>query len=340
MIPTNTPLPHATSPDPGGITDLHAPRSVPPVSSRDVSHTLTSQYGIEPLGLPQRMESYWDFNFKVATPIGPLFCKAYTHDQFEDARFHADVLTKLASEGILVPPVVTSRHNATVGEINGLPFIVQRFLPGESLANLTLTRPMIFELGETLAQIHNSLEGRCISGNTFKRTSWDPRQHELLFSRFDAAVEHFSLQAQRELDTLRGKIAEFLPNLRELPTGITHGDYHPGNILVAHRKIAAVLDFNEAIDSWLLGDIGIALSYMNNQELPLLQCAKSFIAGYRSERPLALFERVFIPVLIQLRAATRLIETGLDSNRESREDLKLIRHLNDPKVFEDWVRAL
>jgi Ser/Thr protein kinase RdoA (MazF antagonist) len=305
-----------------------------------VTRVLTTTYGIQPKGSPKRIDSYWDFNFKVATTIGPLFCKAYTHDRFEDARFHTDIMGKLTREGILVPAVVPSRDGKTVTELNGLPCIVQRFLPGESLSNLALTPPMLAELGRTLAQIHNTLEGRIISGNRFKISSWDPRQHQLLFSRYDTAVAKFSPRAQRAIDSLRVQTAEYHPLLREFPVGITHGDYHPGNILVAHQRIAAVLDFNEAIESWLVGDIGIALSYMNNERIPLIACAQHLLAGYRMERALTLIERAAIPLMIQLRAATRVIETTIDGGRESVHDLRLINHLNDPTILKCWLQEL
>lgn len=337
---SNNSGPHSSSSHEGHFTDLHAPRNVPAVSPADVTRVLTSTYGIQPKGPPTRIDSYWDFNFKVATTIGPLFCKAYTHDRFEDARFHTDIMGKLTREGILVPAVVPSLDGKAVNVLNGLPCIVQRFLPGKYLSNVALTPSILAELGRTLAQIHNTLEGRIISGNRFKISSWDPRQHELLFSRYDAAVEQFSPRARRELDGLRVKASEYLPLLRELPVGITHGDYHPGNILVAHQRIAAVLDFNEAIESWLVGDLGIALSYMNNEQIPLITCAHHLLAGYRTERPLTLIERAVLPLMIQLRAATRVIETTIDGGQESGDDIRLIHHLNDPKILKHWLQEL
>lgn len=337
---SNNSGPYSSSSHEGHVTNLHAPRNVPAVSPADVTRVLTTTYGIQPKGHPKRIDSYWDFNFKVATTIGPLFCKAYTHDRFEDARFHTDIMGKLTSEGILVPAVVPSRDGKTVNEMNGLPCIVQRFLPGESLSSVALTPHILAEIGRTLAQIHNTLEGRIISGNRFKISSWDPRQHDLLFSRYDAAVEKFSPSAQRELDGLRVKTSEYRPLLRELSVGITHGDYHPGNILVAHQRIAAVLDFNEAIESWLVGDLGIALSYMHNEEMPLIACGHHLLAGYRSERSLTLIERAVLPLMIQLRAATRVIETTLDGGQESGNDIVLIQHLNDPKNLKSWLQEL
>lgn len=337
---SNNSGPHSSSFHEAHLTDLHAPRNVPAVSPADVTGVLTTTYGIYPKEHPKRIESYWDFNFKVATTIGPLFCKTYTHDRFEDARFHTDIMGKLTSEGMLVPAVIPSLDGKAVNELNGLPFIVQRFLPGESLSNVALTPPILAELGRTLAQIHNTLEGRIISGNRFKISSWDPRQHQLLFSRYDTAVANFSPRAQRAIDSLRVQTAEYLPLLREFPVGITHGDYHPGNILVAHQKIAAVLDFNEAIESWLVGDLGIALSYMNNEQIPLIACAQHLLAGYRTERPLTLIERAVLPLMIQLRAATRVIETTIDGGRESGHDIRLINYLNDPKILKCWLQEL
>jgi Ser/Thr protein kinase RdoA (MazF antagonist) len=331
---------NSPAPDHSRITDLHAPRTVPAVSADDVVRVLDSAYGLTATRHPQPLDSYWDYNFKVHTNIGNLFCKAYTHDQFEDARFHADVITKLSREGLLVPRLIPSRGGHPVCEINGLPFIVQRFLPGEVLANTELTPKLNHELGRTLAQIHNILEGRIVTGNKTKISSWDPRQHQLLFTRYEGALSLFSPRARKALDTVQVKTEALYPELRELPVGIAHGDYHPGNILVAHNTVAGVLDFNEAIESWHCGDIGIALSYLIQGEKDPIEIAKNFLNGYRAERDLTVYERVFIPLMIQLRACTRAIESKLAGGSASKSDINLIEYLNDPTTARAWTNFL
>lgn len=337
---SDTPSPHNTERASSSITNLHAPRTVPVVTAADVTRALHEAYDIKVLDVPHPLESYWDYNFKVQSRRGPLFCKTYTHDQLHDALFHADIIEKLASEGILVPPVIRTRDNKTIGEINGLPFIVQRFFPGDLLANIPLTQKIIRELGQTLAQIHNSLEGRKVIGNTFKVSSWDPRQYDLLFSRYNASRSKFSPRVKNQLDTLQMKTEALSPNLRELPMGIIHCDYHPGNILVAHNTIAGILDFNEAIQSWYAGDIGIALSYLMSGDISRIECATLFIEGYKKERELSVLERAFVPLMIQLRVATRVIESKLEGCATSRSDIDLLSYFNDHLVSRQWVNTL
>ena len=322
------------------ITDLHAPREVPAVSAEDVTRVLRSEYGLVVNRPPDPLESYWDYNFKACTNIGPLFCKAYTHDQREDARFHADIIGKLSTEGILVPPIIPSQGGHAVSEVNGLPFIAQRFFPGETLAHTTISPKITYELGATLARIHNILEGRLVKGNTTKISSWDPQQHQLLFTRYEGSITSFSPRARKALDAVQLKTEALYPELRELPVGITHGDYHPGNILIAHNAITGILDFNEAMESWYVGDIGIALSYLIQGARDPLETTRTFVSGYQRERGLSLFERVFIPLMIQLRASTRAIESSLDGGTTPMSDIKIVEHFNDISVSSKWVNAL
>jgi Ser/Thr protein kinase RdoA (MazF antagonist) len=83
----------------------------------------------------------------------------------------------------------------------------------------------------------------------------------------------------------------------DIPRGIIHGDFHTGNLLVAHRSsatIAALLDFEEAEENLLLIDIAFglfgshSLAYTARHTHTLLH---AFLDGYESVRPLEPMER-------------------------------------------------
>jgi Ser/Thr protein kinase RdoA (MazF antagonist) len=94
------------------------------------------------------------------------------------------------------------------------------------------------------------------------------------------------------------------------------------------------------MESWYVGDIGIALSYLIQGARDPLETTRTFVSGYQRERGLSLFERVFIPLMIQLRASTRAIESSLDGGTTPMSDIKIVEHFNDISVSSKWVNAL
>jgi homoserine kinase type II len=309
------------------------------VSADDVVVALENAYGLRVVGSPVAMESYWDFNFRVRTHVGAVFCKAYTHDSLHDAEFHASLIEVLANEGLPVPRVMRARGGQHVTSAAGLPFIVQEFLPGEGVSELPMTGRLLSELGRTLAQIHNAADGRRFRGNQTKITSWDPRQHDLLFARYEGAAERFSPRARKQIEGLRRSVDTRCGELDALPRGIIHGDYHPGNVLGVGQRIVGVIDFSEAINSWIIADLGICLSYLLHDREARFKTVATFLKGYLREGQLSRHERALLPTMIQLRAATRAIECKLDGGVSAAADLELIEFFSDPAVEDAWGRA-
>jgi Ser/Thr protein kinase RdoA (MazF antagonist) len=321
------------------ISNLHTPRITPGVTPEDITVVLRELYGLEATKHPSEIGGYWDFNFHVLTPAGAVLCKVYTHDSHRDAEFHADLMNTLSREGLPVSEVLRTREEQTVCSVASMPCIVQRWLPGVSMSELPITNERIYELGETLAQIHNASDGRRFAGSQTKITSWDPRQWELLFDRYEASVHRFSPYARKHLDVLHRKTLFLRDELNSLPQGIIHGDYHPGNVLGFKEGISGVVDFSEATHSWIVGDLGICLSYLMEEQETRFHRAAHFLTGYCQEAPLARTELALLPIMIQLRAATRAIESKLDGGVAERSEIELIEYFNQDLVEAKWLRV-
>jgi Ser/Thr protein kinase RdoA (MazF antagonist) len=329
----------ATNASSGDITNLHTPRDIPLVTAEDIQRAIENDYGLAVTGAPSAVDGYWDFNFDALTSAGAVFCKVYTHDSHLDAQFHADVMNTLAEEGLPTAEVFRNRNGQTVSSIAGMPFIVQRRLPGVPLSELPTTSARIFDLGKTLGQIHNAADGRRFQGNHTKITSWDPRQRDLLFSRYEGAVERFSPHARKHLDALQRKTNLLREELDDLPQGVIHGDYHPGNVLGFEKGISGVVDFSEAMRSWTVADVGICLSYLMGEPHSRFITAAHFLTGYCEEAPLSRPELALLPTVIQLRAATRAIETKLDGGVAQNAEIELIEYFNRNSVEDKWIAA-
>lgn len=321
------------------ITRLRTPQVLPIIAPEDITRALGEFYGLKVMKAPSAIGGYWDFNFHVRTAAEEVLVKVYTHDSCRDAQFHTDLINTLFREGLPVSEVLMTQSGQTVCSIAGMPYIVQRWLPGRSLSELPITLERIYELGKTLARIHNAADGRHFVGKQTKITSWDPRQWELLFDRYEASVHLFSPYARKHLDALYKKTVALREELDSLPKGIIHGDYHPGNVLGSDKGICGVVDFSEAMHSWLVADLGICLSYLMEERESRFRTAEHFLRGYYQEAQLSAPELALLPTMIQLRAATRAIETKLDGGVAERPEIELIEYFNRDAVEDKWIRV-
>jgi Ser/Thr protein kinase RdoA (MazF antagonist) len=71
---------------------------------------------------------------------------------------------------------------------------------------------------------------------------------------------------------------------RPLCTGLTHGDYFPGNVLIAGDEVAAIVDWEEARSDWLSWDLANAAGSFCTfgDELDRDACER-FAAAYRAD---------------------------------------------------------
>jgi len=155
----------------------------------------------------------------------------------------AELLTLAAAAGVPVPEVVLA---ATDNEALGQPFLLTRFIPGESLPTRILRNNSLIrarklltaQLGDALARIHSIAPNRL---------------------RVDLPADPPDILAsyRRDLDrTGRShpvfEIAlQWLAQERPSPLGqvLLHGDFRLGNLMVDGYGLAAVLD-------WELGHLG------------------------------------------------------------------------------------
>jgi Ser/Thr protein kinase RdoA (MazF antagonist) len=89
-----------------------------------------------------------------------------------------------------------------------------------------------------------------------------------------------------QIASARAWAISFVETLKErpgLPTSLAHGDYFPGNVLIAHDRVAAVIDWEEARPDWVTWDLACALGTFCavDERLDAEACAR-FVAAYRA----------------------------------------------------------
>jgi len=104
---------------------------------------------------------------------------------------------------------------------------------------------------------------------------------------------------------------ESVPHLyAQLPQQLLHRDYDPGNILMDHHHVTAVLDFEFAGQDLRVLDLCVALSWWpvqllgTGQEWALMD---AFGVAYTHQFPLSAEELLAIPAVFRLRDATSFV---------------------------------
>jgi Ser/Thr protein kinase RdoA (MazF antagonist) len=98
-------------------------------------------------------------------------------------------------------------------------------------------------------------------------------------------------------DTLRARLASFGQGPERY--GLVHADLRLANLL-AHGPDTYVIDFDDCGWSWLLYDLGAALSFIEDDpRVPEL--VDAWVTGYRTVRPLSAADEAEIPTFVMMR---------------------------------------
>lgn len=168
--------------------------------------------------------------------------------------FAHELMLRLASLGYPVPRLVGTRgENNSLLQLLGHTYELFEYVPGERFSG---SPEETFEAGAALATFHGSLrdlkpEHPAPAGSfhnaqgVAKKLRRIPRAiHTVEPSADEQAVMHiceYLFRAYREASQ-RAVDAGFEAS----PSGIIHGDWHPGNLIFRDGGVAAVLDFDSA----------------------------------------------------------------------------------------------
>ena len=168
--------------------------------------------------------------------------------------------------------------------------------PGDNLAS------SFEELGEITARMHeHSRNWRRPAG--FDRFAWDYDGAFGSTARWGRwqrgiAVGAAERDILRRLDaTIRHRLAAFGQEPDRF--GLIHADLRLANLLV-HEGQTSVIDFDDCGWSWLLYDLGAALSFIEDDpRVPAL--IDAWVRGYRRVRPLPVADEAEIPTFVMMR---------------------------------------
>lgn len=188
--------------------------------------------------------------------------RAHGHDVQKQVEFAHGVQQQLAEHGFPVAGLVETLDGKTFVEHNNRVYELFRFINGKRFDK---SNPAAAESGRILAHFHDILREFPYAPTTNKKTYHQDENFFSIISETSDVLSRHETPAQLE------GIADTIAYLREqyerayhqvesveffsLPTGIVHGDWHPGNTLYKDGEIIAVIDFDSLRISPRITDI-------------------------------------------------------------------------------------
>lgn len=258
-----------------------------------------------PLGLQGVQEGVENSNFRLETEAGRYFLTVYEKRVREaDLPFFLELMRHLSGRGFPCPVPVADRRGRLLNRVQGKPAAIVTLLHGQS-ARRPNTR-QCRAAGEGLARLHLAGDGFGLRrANDLGQPGWGAQ-----FAALHAAAERLKPGLAAEIDEDLSALALAWP--RSLPTGVIHADYFPDNVFFEGDRFAGAIDFYFACTDALAYDIGVCLNAWCFEVDGgfNLTCARAFLAGYESRRPLEPAERDALPLLAR-GAAMRFFLTRL-----------------------------
>lgn len=186
--------------------------------------------------------------------------------------------------------IIKSADGTAVASYQGKPVFLKRFIKGE--VHKDLSPSMLMQLGESIADLHRI------------------PAPDYLPTVFPYGVDFFPQVTSSDLNPLfrgwlerkkREIISAFQP---DLPRGLVHGDIFYDNVLFSGDSLAAILDFEEASNYYLIFDLGMcAVGTCTEERKISLPKIEVLINGYQSKRELSTVERKSLQTFVQYGAA-------------------------------------
>lgn len=218
-------------------------------------------------------------NYRVALDSGEYVLTLVERGSSSELPFMVALLEHLYQAGLPVPLVLRQRDGTAIGEMHGLPALLQPFLFGKHVS--TPNTHQCREVGMLLARLHQAGMS-CLSS-----AHANPRGVEWVLQK-GRAQAHTLEAVDGEL--LQGMLDEFQREqvaIGHLPHSVIHGDLFRDNVLFDGNHLSAALDFHNASRGPMLFDVAVCANDWCSTASGELDHARTdaLLAGYASLRP-------------------------------------------------------
>lgn len=242
-------------------------------------------------------------SFIIKTEKGKYFFKQYWEFDYSKKK-GLEFNVFLQKKNYPCNKVILAKNNKPFFKIDGLVISIFEFLSFKERGNINLKE--CYEFGQGLAKLHVLSKGY----KTLKETL-SPKHY---FNEFQKYF-HFSKNAPSSmksiLENIKSKYPPAIKKLKGLPKGICHTEYTPEHTRFHNQKLVSVIDWDLINKSYLIYDLGTALSTALEKTKISFQKMKSILKGYESVRELTTKEKESLFEAVEL-GIFKFVTWGLD----------------------------
>ncbi len=193
--------------------------------------------------------------------------------------------------GLPVAPVVRSLSGDAMATLRGKMAMLAPRLPGHHIEEPRVAQ--IEQLGRFIARFHGATINPGFAVPRY------PRNQSWLRDRSSATRGHLPPAEERLLQGCVERVNHMLDrqDIKELPTGIVHGDLFRDNLLFDGPQLTGVVDFHHAAQGYLIYDLAVAANdWCNDPDGGLdAQRTAALVGAYHRTRPLTTLEQNYFP---------------------------------------------
>lgn len=285
------------------------------IKIQEIKRIIKKYYDTEAIKI-EKLQGFYDENFAITTATRKkYFLKIYRVDKLPSIIFQIDFMAFCSRQGLPVAEIIATKTGKKYFQFRNTYGIMQKFIKGRHLSETT-TPKLIREAGIILGKLHTITKNTKFHGGCWKKYVWD-------LAQFNLAVNHYKTIKQNlntEINLLIKPIIDNWKNnkkeITKLRKGIIHGDFHGWNLLIDNNNIVAIIDFGDAIHSYYLADVAIAMAEICLRNEKKIESAKIFLKGYLKFFNLTRNEWQLLLLFVQMRVCSTLIEFTYESKTD------------------------
>lgn len=273
-------------------------------------------------------------NYLVETTRGRFILTLYEKRvSAGDLPFFLQLVDQVEGSGVPAPRALLDVAGNAIGQLEGRPACLIRFLPGVSPSHPTAEQAQA--AGAALGNLHRAVENFALSRtNDLGLEAWRP-----LLARCGVQIDTISSGLYGRVDTALAAVERDWP--RALPVATIHADLFPDNVLMLGDEVTGLIDFYFACTDIRAYDLAVMHSAwaFTGQGTPIGEVGPALIRGYSESFGLLAEERAALPVLARgacirflLTRAWDWLNTPADALVTRKDPLAYLRRL-------DWYEA-
>ncbi len=245
---------------------------------------LHDAYGLVVLRVVHMDHGVMNENYHCETATGDVVCKVYRTKTVAEVQFEASVLGQLEHKQFCSPRLMSTQTGSYISTIEGQACIVYQYIDGTTVREEQIDEQMLRHIGEAIGDMHIALADFV---PTAAKPTWDPEAvQSLVETRGQELIDRQFPEGEMILSFAQKEMGQFRFPL--LPTGVTHQDVKPENIiLAANSAIAGIVDFDNSYVGVLIHDLTTTAIWTcivrGTMDMARVDALKK---GYESKRPL------------------------------------------------------